>query len=139
MSTETQQVSVCVTHSLHIKDGWLYKRRAQVVDDKSRDAKRDAILSERSNNQHLLQLIAAILPFSCVERKREEKQNKEADCGIQSQEGREGREMKREIKKQADKVFHFTNFKGGLFIDFYCFHTTLMIFYIPLLGAASRE
>lgn len=132
---------VCITHVLHIEDGRLYELRAQVVDDESRDADRDAILSERSYNQHPLQLIAAVLPFSCAEREREreEKQSKEADCGIQSQEGREGREMKREIKKQADNAFHSTNFKRGFFIDFYCFHTALMIFSLPLLGAAGRE
>lgn len=39
--------------------------------------------------------------------------------------------MKREIKKQGDNVFHFTNFKRGLFIDLYCFHIALMIFSIP--------
>ncbi len=65
-------VCVCVTHSLHIENGWLYELRAQVIDDKSRDAERDAILSERSYNQHPLQLIAVFLPFSCAESEREE-------------------------------------------------------------------
>lgn len=45
--------------------------------------------------------------------------------------GREGREMKREIKKQTDNVFHFTNFKRGLSIALYCFHIALMMFAIP--------
>lgn len=78
---------VCITHSFHIKNGRLYELRAQVIDDESRDAERDAILSERLYNQHPLQLIAVFLPFSCAESERDEKQNKEAECGIQVRQG----------------------------------------------------
>lgn len=77
---------VCLTHGLHIQNGRLYELRAQVIDDESRDAERNTILSERSYNEHPLQLIAFFLPFSCAESERMEKQNKEADCGIQVRE-----------------------------------------------------
>lgn len=58
------------THSLHVENRRLHKARAEVANDEGGDAEGDAVLTQRTDDQHLLKLITVILPVAWRENGR---------------------------------------------------------------------
>ena len=52
-------------HTLHVEHGRLGELGSQVVDDEGGYTERHTISAQRPNNQHFLQLVARVVPFTC--------------------------------------------------------------------------
>lgn len=50
------------THGFYVKNRWVNKARAEVLNEEGAHAERDTVWTQRSHHQHFLELITVILP-----------------------------------------------------------------------------